>query len=80
MKNKKLIIIILAVVCLVALSVVFLTSQKKTEPADSQEFLIDEIGSSDELDEIEKDMILLDEDIKEVNGLFDEIEKELDEL
>jgi predicted nucleic acid-binding Zn-ribbon protein len=75
-KRKKLIIVIVALVVLLALTLILLT-RKQEAPAED---LLENVSDSDEVDDIEKDFLILEEEMEEINDLFKEIETDLDNL
>jgi predicted nucleic acid-binding Zn-ribbon protein len=75
-KRKKLIIVIVALVVLLALTLILLT-RKQEAPAED---LLENVSDSDEVDDIEKDFLILEEGIEEIDDLFKEIETDLDNL
>jgi hypothetical protein len=75
-KRKKLIIVIVALIVLIALTLIFLT-RKQEVPAED---LLENVSDSDEIDDIEKDFLILEEGIEEIDDLFKEIETDLDNL
>lgn len=84
-KKKKITIITIAIIILTSLLIVFLTNKKDIsndieEIVIQEKDLIQEITLSDEIDEIEKDINLLNREIESIDNIFYELEKGLDEL
>lgn len=84
-KKKKITIITIAIIILTSLLIVFLTNKKDIsndieEIVIQEKDLIQEITLSDEIDEIEKDINLLNREIESIDNVFHELEKGLDEL
>jgi predicted nucleic acid-binding Zn-ribbon protein len=75
-KRKKTIIVIVALIALIALALVLLT-RKQEAPAED---LLENVSDSDEIDDIEKDFLILEEGIEEIDDLFKEIETDLENL
>jgi predicted nucleic acid-binding Zn-ribbon protein len=75
-KRKKLIIVIVALIVLLALTSILLTNKQEVPAED----LLDSVSDSDEVDDIEKDFLILEEEIEEIDDLFKEIETDLENL